>query len=199
VTNEWSLETHSSRIRTGPVDIYNKISDINSLRLQFIVFCTNIHYIVMSDRSSASSSGESESEKEDGVVPSPKKFYTDMAAVLIPLATFAGGLTLATQFIIGCPGSRLEALLAMASQLFLAVPLVLLSIYLLLYRKPDNGTFDKSWQHGLVAGRFIIAGIMLGAAFLLLGAALFSAVIPTGRPAYQAWPACVWPGSIPPS
>jgi hypothetical protein len=35
----------------------------------------------------------------------------------------------------------------------------------------------ESWQHGLVAGQFIIAGIMLGAAFLLLGAALFSAQV----------------------
>jgi hypothetical protein len=70
-------------------------------------------------------------------MPHPKKFYTDMAGVLIPLATFAGGLTLATQFIIPCPGSRLEALLQMASQLFLATPIVLLAIYLFLYRKAD--------------------------------------------------------------
>ncbi|KAJ9606850.1 hypothetical protein H2200_008860 [Cladophialophora chaetospira] len=108
------------------------------------------------------------------MAPKPKKFYTDMASVLIPLATFAGGLTLATQFIIQCPGSRLEALLALASQLFLVAPFVLLSVYLLLYQYDDN-EFQEGWQHGLVAGQFCVAGIMLCAGLMLLASALFVA------------------------
>src|SRR5947209_6757285 len=51
---------------------------------------------------------------------SGQKVLSRMAGTLIPLATFAGGITIAAQFIIICPESRLQALPALASQLFLA-------------------------------------------------------------------------------
>ena len=103
-----------------------------------------------------------------------------MASVLVPLATFAGGLTLATQFIIQCPGSRLEALLQMAAQLFLASPIVLLAVYLFLYQKADTevgADFLGYVQHDLVVAQFVTAGFMIAIAFLLLGYALLSAQV----------------------
>lgn len=124
-------------------------------------------------------------------MPSPKKFYTDMAGVLIPFATFAGGLTLATQFIITCPCSRLQGILAMASYLLLAAPLYLLSIYLLLYRAEgppgggdggdgdggliDNMNFADYWQHAIVVCQFIVAGALICGGFAFIGAALLVA------------------------
>jgi len=75
-----------------------------------------------------------------------KKFYTDMASILIPLAIFAGGITLATQFIIQCPNTRLQALLALASQLFLATPLALLPVYLVLYGLKDEDSISYESQ-----------------------------------------------------
>ena len=75
-----------------------------------------------------------------------KKFYTDMASILIPLAIFAGGMTLATQFIIQYPNTRLQALLALASQLFLATPLTLLPVYLVLYDLKDEDSISYESQ-----------------------------------------------------
>jgi hypothetical protein len=107
---------------------------------------------------------------------SPKKFYTDMAAVLIPLATFAGSIALGTQFVITCPCSRFEPLLGLASQLLLAAPFILLSVYLLLYRSKENHVpFRFTWQHHFTILQFIAAGIFIAAGFVLLGAALYTA------------------------
>ena len=101
-----------------------------------------------------------------------------MAGVLVPLATFAGGITLATRFIITCPGSRLEALLALASQLFLATPLVLLAVYLLLYGRADTDAIARNKaEHLLVVGQFIVAATALGAAFVIVGVAIFVAQV----------------------
>jgi hypothetical protein len=105
-----------------------------------------------------------------------KKFYTDMASILIPLAIFAGGITLATQFIIQCPNTRLQALLALASQLFLATPLSLLPVYLVLYGLKDEDSISyESQRHAFVCTQFVISGIMLSAAFVLLGTAIYVA------------------------
>ena len=105
-----------------------------------------------------------------------RKSYIDMAALLITFATFAGGLTLTSQFVITCPCSRLEALLELAAQLLLAAPFVLLSIYLLLYRSnaavvPD----DQPWERLLVVCQFIVAAVLIGTGFLVLSVALFTA------------------------
>jgi len=105
-----------------------------------------------------------------------KKFYTDMASILIPLAIFAGGITLATQFIIQCPNTRLQALLALASQLFLATPLSLLPVYLVLYGLKDEDSISyESQRHAFVCTQFVISGILLSAAFVLLGTAIYVA------------------------
>jgi hypothetical protein len=105
-----------------------------------------------------------------------KKFYTDMASILIPLAIFAGGITLATQFIIQCPNTRLQALLALASQLFLATPLALLPVYLVLYGLKDEDSISyESQRHAFVCTQFVISGTMLSAAFVLLGTAIYVA------------------------
>jgi hypothetical protein len=106
------------------------------------------------------------------IIPHPKKLHTEIASVLIPLATFAGGLTLATHFIVQCSGSRLEALLQMAAQLFLTSPIVLLAVYVFLYRKADAEAGGESLgyiQHGAVVSHFLTAGVMIAAAFLLFG------------------------------
>ena len=115
----------------------------------------------------------------EDVLPAFKKFYTDMAGTLIPLATFAGGLTLATQFIIKCPQSRLQSLLALAAQLFLATPLALLPVYLLLYGLGDQGVVKyDSKTHAVVCTQFVISGVMLSAGFVLIGTAIYVAEEP---------------------
>lgn len=103
--------------------------------------------------------------------PAEKKQYTDIASVMASLATFAGAVTLATLFILNCPDSRLQALLALATQLLLASPLALVVAYLLLYGLFDNDYVVKE-RHILVNCQFVIVGIMMAAAFLLLGSAL---------------------------
>jgi hypothetical protein len=104
-------------------------------------------------------------------IPPKKKQYTDLAGVMAPLATFAGAVTLATLFIINCPDSRLQSLLALASQLLLASPLALVVVYLFLYDLSDTDEV-LGMRHRLVNCQFIIIGLMMAAAFVLLGAAL---------------------------
>lgn len=104
----------------------------------------------------------------------PKKFYTDMVGVVAPLATFAGGLTLATQFIIQCPDSRLQALLALASQLFLASPLGCLLIYVLLYGFDDKENI-KGQRRSFVIAQFFIVALFLLTAFVILSVAIMVA------------------------
>jgi hypothetical protein len=109
-----------------------------------------------------------------GSIVRPKKFYTDMVGVVAPLATFAGGLTLATQFIIQCPDSRLQALLALASQLFLASPLGCLLIYVLLYGFRDDEEITGQRRTFVVAQFFIVAMFLL-MAFVILSVAVMVA------------------------
>lgn len=57
-----------------------------------------------------------------------KKFYTELAKLLVLISTFAGTVTLNTQYILqDC--KRPQALLVLASQLFLASPPALFAIY----------------------------------------------------------------------
>ena len=107
-----------------------------------------------------------------------KKDYTDMAGALIALSTFAGGFTVATQFIAQCPGTRVQALLAMASQLFLGTPLCLMTVYLYLYGiKDDIKVNYRSSLHALVVVQFTVSGLLLSTAFVLLGAAILAAEV----------------------
>jgi hypothetical protein len=112
--------------------------------------------------------------RSGGSIVRPKKFYTDMVGVVAPLATFAGGLTLATQFIIQCPDSRLQALLALASQLFLASPLGCLLIYVLLYGFDEKEDIEGRRRTFVVAQFFIVALFLL-TAFVILSVAIMVA------------------------
>ncbi|KAE8412387.1 hypothetical protein BDV36DRAFT_300956 [Aspergillus pseudocaelatus] len=103
-----------------------------------------------------------------------KKFYTEVAGVAAPLATFAGGLTLATQFIITCPDSRLEALLSLASQFFLASALGLFLIYMLLYGFEEN-VHIKNHRRKLVFTQLFLVAIFMCIAFILLAVAIMVA------------------------
>ena len=115
-------------------------------------------------------------ETLEAVRASYNKSYSDIAGLLVTFATFAGGLTLSTQFVITCPCSRLEALLELASQLLLAAPFVLLSIYLLLYKIDDGSIPDfQAWRGLLIICQFFFAGFLIAAGFLVLSVALFSA------------------------
>jgi hypothetical protein len=110
----------------------------------------------------------------DGPFQRPKKFYIDTAGVLAPLATFAGGLTLTTQLVIQCPKSRLQALLALASQFFLASPLGCVIIYILLFGFQD-GDKIRGRRRTFVAAQLFIVGIFLMIAFMLLSVAIMVA------------------------
>ena len=102
--------------------------------------------------------------------------YSVTAGSMSGIATFAGAITLSTQLLIQCPNSRLQALLALASQLFLATPLVLLGVAAVLHgrRGDDPIEWDESSRAFIVA-QFMIAGVMLIASFLLLGCAIYVA------------------------
>lgn len=107
-----------------------------------------------------------------------RKDYTDMASVLIALSTFAGGFTIATRFIAECPRTRVQALLAIASQLFLGTPLCLSTIYLYLYDLKENSKVNyRSRLHALIVVQFAVSGLMLSTAFILLGVAIFAAEV----------------------
>lgn len=103
-----------------------------------------------------------------------KKFYTEIAGVAAPLATFAGGLTIATQFIITCPESRLEALLALASQFFLASALGLFLIYILLYGLDEDDHIQDQRRY-LVFSQLLLVAIFMCVAFILLAVAIMVA------------------------
>jgi hypothetical protein len=114
--------------------------------------------------------------KEGQDAATKEVLHRHSASILIPLAIFAGGNTLATQFIIQCPNTRLQALLALASRLFLATPLALLPVYLVLYGLKDEGSISyESQRHAFVCTQLVISGIMLSTAFVLLGTAIYVA------------------------
>jgi hypothetical protein len=109
-----------------------------------------------------------------------KKFDTDMAGVVAPLATFAGGPTLGTQLLIQCPDSTLEALLTMASQFFLATPLACLLVFPLLYGLSDKDHAGEQ-RRNLVKYQFVIIGLYMAIAFMVLAVAIVVAAQTHGK------------------
>lgn len=69
-----------------------------------------------------------------------KKSYTDLSTVLILLSTFAGAVTLQTQFALpeSCNGSRVRTLIAFSSQFFLMCPISVFSIFVALHNRDDG-------------------------------------------------------------
>ncbi|KAL6897470.1 hypothetical protein GGI43DRAFT_409187 [Trichoderma evansii] len=101
-----------------------------------------------------------------------KKGLTDFAAVLILLSTFAGTITLSTQFALtDCKGTRVQALLILASQFFLASPFALLAVYLFLHRFPDGCVVD-GYLRGCVIAQICLAGFMIGTGFVSLSVSI---------------------------
>lgn len=100
-----------------------------------------------------------------------KKNYIDMINILAPLNIFAGTLTLTTQFVIPCSKPALQALFALASQLFIASLVALVVLFLLLYGFWDEDSID-GYRHKLVVSQLLIVGIAMMAAFFVLEAAL---------------------------
>ncbi|KAH7400162.1 hypothetical protein BKA64DRAFT_722930 [Cadophora sp. MPI-SDFR-AT-0126] len=116
--------------------------------------------------------------------PRQKSSYTDIAGAIIPIASFAGSITLATQLIINCPNTRLQALLATSSQLFLNIPLVLITVYIVLYGKEDSVGTARAYR-AFIIGQFFVAGVLLVTAFLLLSMAIY--VADTSRETVGVW------------
>jgi hypothetical protein len=106
-------------------------------------------------------------------VKATKKSYVDLANVLIILSTFAGAVTLQTQFALpeDCNGSRVRALVAFSSQFFLMCPIAASSIYVALHNRPDGAEIETG-QHGFLQVQFGLIGIMIVAGFMLLNVAL---------------------------
>ncbi len=103
-----------------------------------------------------------------------QKVYSSVITTIVGLSTFAAGLTFVTQFVITCPGSRLQVLLGMASQLFLASLLGVMVVFFLLYGIPEETFIAGTW-HILVVIQFGLVGLMEIAAFLLLSVAILVA------------------------
>jgi hypothetical protein len=110
--------------------------------------------------------GEAEGDKTSPATGT-QKVYAAVSAILFQLATFAGGLTFATQFIITCSESRLQILLGIASQLFLGSLLGLVVVFFLMYGFGENEPLPPN-VHAAVLVQFMIVGIMNIAAFVLL-------------------------------
>lgn len=107
----------------------------------------------------------------------------DVINILAPLNIFAGGLTIATQFVTPCSEPNLENLLALASELFLASIAGLVIVFLLLYGFWDTDIIQDGpkparccgWnlgRHSLVVAQIVIVGFMMIAAFFALGVAI---------------------------
>ncbi|KAJ5761839.1 uncharacterized protein N7511_005221 [Penicillium nucicola] len=102
--------------------------------------------------------------------PKPRKrFYTDLATVLILLSTFAGAVTLQTQFALPdtCNGSRARALVAYSSQFFLTSPIAVFAIFMCLHGYDDDQIIEAG-RHEFIQCQFGLTGIMIIAGFLLL-------------------------------
>jgi hypothetical protein len=120
----------------------------------------------------------------------PKSAYTQIVDAVIPVATFAGGITLATQLIIQCPDSRLQALLATSSQLFLNVPLVLITIHIVLYGKKDEDPVGEFMEYRpFIIAQFAVAGVETAIAFVLLSVAIY--VADTSHNTVGIWGICL--------
>jgi len=140
-----------------------------------------------SDSDSVSSSASSGS----GVsVHRPKSAYTSIVDAIIPVATFAGGITLATQLIIQCPNTRVQALLATSSQLFLNVPLVLITIHIVLYGKPDDAQVEEFREYRpFIIAQLVVAGVEMAIGFTLMSVAIY--VADTSRTSVGVWGICL--------
>ncbi|RMZ77125.1 hypothetical protein DV737_g4566, partial [Chaetothyriales sp. CBS 132003] len=102
--------------------------------------------------------------------------YSATAQTVSGIATFAGAITLSTQLLIQCPNSRLQALLALTSQLFLATPLVLLGVAAVLHGRAGNEPVDwDSPLRAFIVAQFMVSGVMVIASFLVLGFAMYVA------------------------
>jgi hypothetical protein len=95
----------------------------------------------------------------------------DVINVLAPLNTFAGGLTLATQFVLPCSEERLRALFVTASELYLSSLIALVTVFLLLYGFWDDDMI-RGYRHTLIIDQFTMIGVAMIAAFILLGVAI---------------------------
>ncbi|KAL2863282.1 uncharacterized protein BJX67DRAFT_384897 [Aspergillus lucknowensis] len=102
-----------------------------------------------------------------------KKSYTDLSTVLILLSTFAGAVTLQTQFSLPetCDGSRVRTLMAFASQFFLMCPISVFSIFVALHNRPDTAVIETG-KHQFLQVQFAITGVMIVTGFLLLNVAV---------------------------
>ncbi|KAK5655278.1 hypothetical protein OQA88_5845 [Cercophora sp. LCS_1] len=125
-----------------------------------------------------------------GYVQRPKSAYTQIVDAVIPVATFAGGITLATQLIIQCPNTRLQALLATSSHLFLNVPLVLITIHIILYGKRDDDQVAEFKEYRpFIIAQFAVAGVEMAIAFILLSVAIY--VADTSHNTVGIWGICL--------
>ncbi|EAU35541.1 predicted protein [Aspergillus terreus NIH2624] len=102
-----------------------------------------------------------------------KKSYTDLSTVLILLSTFAGAVTLQTQFALpeSCNGSRVRTLMAFASQFFLMCPISVFSIFVALHNR-DDGVIIETGKHEFLQFQFAVTGFMIVVGFLLLNVAV---------------------------
>lgn len=101
-----------------------------------------------------------------------KRFYSDLAQVLILLSTFAGAVTLQTQFALPdtCNGSRARTLVAFSSQFFLTSPIAVFAIFMSLHGYEENDLIEAG-RHEFIQCQFALTGIMIIAGFLLLNIA----------------------------
>lgn len=101
-----------------------------------------------------------------------KRFYSDLAQVLILLSTFAGAVTLQTQFALPdtCNGSRARTLVAFSSQFFLTSPIAVFAIFMSLHGYDENDLIETG-RHEFIQCQFALTGIMIIAGFLLLNIA----------------------------
>lgn len=93
-----------------------------------------------------------------------QKVYASVVNTIATLTTFAASLTFVSQFVITCPGSRLQVLLGMASQLFLASLLGVMVVFFLLYKFDEDDNI-RGIRHILIMIQFGLVGLMDIAAF----------------------------------
>ena len=102
----------------------------------------------------------------------------------------AGGITLTTQLIIQCPNTRLQALLATSSQLFLNVPLVLITVHIVLYGKRDDAQVEEfRGYRPFILAQLVVAAVEMAIAFTLMSVAIY--VADTSRNSVGIWGICL--------
>lgn len=106
----------------------------------------------------------------------PAKAYLQTGEALILIATFAGSITLSVYLVADCPNSRLQAILATASELFLTIPLMLLSINIVLHGKDEDSQVPNSRIYRpFIIAQLFVAFVLIVIAFLLLSFAVYVA------------------------